>query len=165
MADPQGASLPSTLTIARLADVAGSQPVLVPVTSRAELFTVPVLSTTLLAELQKGADVRLIVERGKDGERIAMSYRPSPLAFAVRIDRDTLAARGVQMGDVIVVEPVEILPPVNGSMVVALVDGECGAYIYQPPFLLPQSLEPAQPVRLDNAFILGRAVHLERPLT
>jgi hypothetical protein len=84
----------------------------------------------------------------------------TPNTFAVRIETNTLMAKGVVSGDIVIVEPHQERKPKTGSIVVALHEDKLGVWIYQPPMLVGDGVA----VPINKALIVGRAIQLERPL-
>jgi SOS-response transcriptional repressor LexA len=168
LADPKTASLPTSATVAKLSRVASSQPNLVFDQATQKLFEgVPLFNARQVERfLKSDRDMQKQLVRAslEEGPAITTMYKPSPRAFAVRLDTDSLELRGLYKTDLVVVEPVDVVPPTNGSIIIAQVAGKLSAYLYQPPLLVPQSRSDNQPIEIRSVAIIGRAVHLERPL-
>jgi transcriptional regulator with XRE-family HTH domain len=162
-----GNSMPTAETLARLARAAGSEPSLIGKSRIVPTHSVPILAGNDLRRFMKGnrAMQTEIVEQALDTAPIlTVLYKPSPRAIAVQIETDSMVARGVKPGDYIVVEPLDIVPAVNGALVVAEVHKKIGAYLFHPPFLLAQTMTASAPIPIVDALIIGRAMHLERSL-
>jgi SOS-response transcriptional repressor LexA len=166
--DPVTASLPNTETLAKLARAAGSQPYFVGGTTGLQGYAVALADRTALIRYLKcdgRAQAAMVSNLAGEGPTVIVSVRPSARAIAVAITNDTLSARGVFPGDIVVVEPVDVLAPTDGSIVVAIVDEKIGAYVHQPPFLMPVTSSGAvDVVRIRDARIIGRGIHLIRKL-
>lgn len=167
--DPLSASLPSAETIGRLAWAAGSEPRFLSDGPHTEVCRIPVLTLeqvrTLLTLSRNG--VKAFIHhalRASDG-CVVVERRSSPCAFALQISSLHMNAGGLLPEDRIVVEPVDLLPPRPGDLVVAI-DGEsaCG-FRYYPPYLVPASTDSTCcPVTCKEATLAGVAVHVARPL-
>ena len=167
--DPTSASIPSAETIGRLAWAAGSEPRFLPDRQSFEVYRIPVLTlgqVRTLLTLNRGQAKDFIHDALRTSNRcVVIERRSSPCAFALQISSPHMNAGGLLPDDQIVVEPIDLMPPRPGDLVVAL-DGEaiCG-FRYYPPYLVPSSTDSTCcPVAYDSATVAGVAVHVARPL-
>lgn len=152
------AAIPSSRTLAKLGEVAGDPP---------PLIRLQEISATPIRVLNKDEIcLWLTVGLEQPAPRVETSSREfvyvtgevSANAVAVALETDAVSARGVVSGDLIVVDPAA--PPVHGKIVVFVdVDGRVSAAVYAPPYLIPQSTNPAHvPLPIDGARIVGVAL-------
>ncbi len=167
---PRG-PMPTAATLAKLVAVAGSHPDFSGGKRDAQgmFFSVPLLHgpevDKLVGKMGTETQEAWLTARALEGPVVATLYRPSDRAFAVRIDVASLTGRGIFPQDTVIVEPNDILPLEAGCIVVVRSEGQTGAYEYRPPYLLPHVNGTTMgPIMIDNATIVGRAVHLQRSL-
>lgn len=157
-------SLPNTETLAKLAKVANSQPKLID-TDRVPVYYLPVLDAndveTILG-LGHTQQEDFLTSLKLEHTQVASVRRRSLRAFGVKIDTESMNAKGLLAGDVAIVEPADLVPPTNGALVAVLSEGLVGGYIYQPPFYLPASTLPFAPLMMDAAELIGRIMQIER---
>lgn len=167
--NPVSASLPSAETIGRLAWAAGREPSFLSDEPSSEVCRIPILTLeqiqTLLT-LSRSQAKDFIREALRDNGRcIAIEQRLSPCAFGLQITSQHMNAGGLLPEDRIVVEPVDLLPPRKGDLVIAI-DGStvCG-YRYFPPYLVPTSTDSTCcPIEHNGATVAGVAIHVTRSL-
>ena len=169
LASPKGASLPTTETLGKLAVVAGSQPAFIAYDAGPIGFwTVAVLTRKQAMQvISVGAGMQKELLRGmaEQGETVRVAYDPSDRAFAVRVELMSTDARGIFAGDLVVLEPFERASTKGPTLVAAVYADHIGVWLYEPPFLVPQSTDQGlRPVAIAAARILGRCVHLTRSL-
>ncbi|MGQ9365164.1 XRE family transcriptional regulator [Azospirillum sp. ST 5-10] len=167
--DPAGGSLPGTDTIGRLARTAGCEPRFLDDGLFPPLCRVPVLTLAQVLDMlrlgRRAAEVYL-ADRLRDGGACVAVDRPSsPRAFALCVGSRSLNAAGVLPEDRVVLEPLDLLTPRAGDVVVTVHgDAVCG-YRYYPPHLVPVSTDPeCCPTAIDGAHVAGVAVQVVRPL-
>jgi hypothetical protein len=167
--NPETASLPSAETIGRLAWAAGREPRFLSDGPNTEVCRIPILmpeQVRTLLTLNHAQVKDFIHEALRDnGQCIAIEQRPSPCAFGLQITSHHMNAGGLLPEDQIVVEPIDLLPPRQGDLIVAI-DGSmvCG-YRYFPPYLVPTSTDSTCcPIAHDGATVAGVAIHVTRSL-
>lgn len=167
--DPDTASVPSAETIGRLAWAAGSEPRFLSDGPAAGFCRVPLLTleqvrTVLVLTPPRCLQFLASVLR-EHGHCVLVDHHASDRALAIRITSHHMNAAGLVPDDRIVVEPVDLLPPRTGDLVVAIgSDCLCG-YRYYHPLLVPVSTDSSCiPLTCDGAAIVGVAVHVVRPL-
>lgn len=167
--DPHSGSLPGADTLGRLARAAGSEPRFLanghePSVWHVPLLTLAQLQTLLAIEACAAADFLGAVLR-ETGACVPVDRRTSPRAFALRVGSHHLNAGGVIVDDRIVVEPVDVVPPGTGDLVIVLDGDSVCAYRYYAPYLVPVSTDSGcVPMRWDGARVVGIGVHVSRPL-
>lgn len=167
--DPARGSVPSAETLGRLARVAGSEPRFLDETAYLAVARVPLLSVEQVQnflELGRRAGEAFIAAALTGGARgIAMDRPASRRAFALTIASSSLNAAGVLPDDCVVLEPLDVLAPLAGDVVVTVGDGTVCGYRFFPPHLLPVSTDPGcRPTPIDRANVAGVAVHITRCL-
>lgn len=166
---PEIGSVPGAETIGRLARAAGSEPRFLDDGAAPAIWRVPLLGHDQLRMLLKvdghGA-VRFLEGMLRDGcDRVVIDSRPSPRAFALRITSRHLNAGGVIDRDQVVVEPMALVPPRTGDLVIVLDGSDVCGYRYYPPYLVPVSTdEGCVPMPCSAATVLGVGVHVRRDL-
>lgn len=167
--DPVMGSLPSADTLARLARLAGSEPRFLDDRAYPPVSRVPVLTLEqvhIFLDLGRRPGETFLAGALRDGAAsVAMDGATSPRAFALRILSKSLNAAGVLPQDYVVLEPLDVLPPQVGDVVVTVGDGTVCGYRFFPPQLLPVSTDPdCHPTRIDRAHVAGVAVQVVRAL-
>lgn len=168
--DPADGSLPGADTLGRLARVAGSEPRFLDDGAFPPLHRVPLLTMeqahTVLELGRRAAEAFLAaVLRDGSGGCVAVDRPASRRAFALKIGSRSLNAAGVLPDDRVVLEPIDIMPPRPGDVVVTVGQGSICGYRFFPPHLLPVSTDPdCAPTPIDDARVAGVAVHVVRPL-
>ncbi len=167
--DPVMGSVPSADTLARLARIAGSEPRFLDEHAYPPVSRVPVLTLDqahIFLDLGRRAGEMFLAGALRDGTAsIAMGGTASPRAFAMRIVSKSLNAAGVLPQDCVVLEPLDVLAPQAGDVVVTVGDGTVCGYRFFPPQLLPVSTDPdCHPTRIDCAHVAGVAVQVVRSL-
>lgn len=167
--DPEVASLPSAETIGRLAWAAGQEPRFLGQPHEAAGTRVPVLDLAGLRALQllgiHQAEEFLDDARRNNGPGILYDRQASRRAFALKVTSLHMNAGGLIPDDLVVLEPVDIVPPRRGDLVVVVEGAHVCTYRWHPPLLVPASTDPVcVPVPCTEASILGVAIHLVRTL-
>lgn len=167
--DPVDASLPSADTIGRLARAAGSEPRFLDDGAYPAVSRVPLLDLDrvhALMALGRRAGEAYLSAALRDGTPCVAVDRPaSRRAFALRIGSRSLNAAGVLPNDRVVLEPLDLLPPKPGDVVVTVSDHTVCGYRFFPPHLLPVSTDPdCAPTPINDAHVAGVAVHVVRAL-
>ncbi len=167
--DPDAASIPSAETLGRLSWAAGSEPRFLADGQPGGFHRVPLLSVEqarMAMRLERRrcrSYLAALLEEG--GKSVLIDRQASARALALRITSSHMNAAGVIADDRIVLEPVDLLPPRTGDLVVTLEGDCCCGYRYFHPLLVPVSTDAAcVPVSCENAAILGVAIYLVRPL-
>lgn len=167
--DPVLGSLPSADTLGRLARSAGSEPRFLNEEAHRPVCRVPLLDldqVRALMDLGRRAGEAFLAAALRDGgEAVAVERPASRRAFALKIGSRSLNAAGVLPNDRVVLEPLDVLPPKPGDMVVTLSDHAVCGYRFFPPHLLPVSTDPdCGPTPIGDAHVAGVAVHVVRAL-
>ena len=167
--DPAEGSMPGADTIGRLARAAGSEPRFLDDGAYPAVCRVPLLDLNqvhALMGLGRRAGEAYIAAALRDGNICVAVDRPaSRRAFALTIGSRSLNAAGVLPNDRVVLEPLDLLPPKSGDMVVTVSDHAVCGYRFFPPHLLPVSTDPdCRPTPLGDAHVAGVAVHVVRAL-
>ncbi|AWU95324.1 helix-turn-helix domain-containing protein [Azospirillum ramasamyi] len=167
--DPVMGSVPSADTLVRLARVAGSEPRFLDDHAYAPVSRVPVLTLEqahIFLDLGRRAGEAFLEGALKQGaSSVAMDGRTSRRAFALRILSKSLDAAGVLPRDCVVLEPLDVLTPQTGDVVVTVGEGTICGYRFFPPHLMPVSTDPdCRPTAIDRAHVAGVAVHVVRAL-
>ncbi|MBP2299029.1 XRE family transcriptional regulator [Azospirillum picis] len=167
--DPVMGSLPSADTLARLARIAGSEPRFLEDHAYGPVTRVPVLTLEqahLFLDLGRKAGEEFLAGTLKAGAAsVAMDSGTSRRAFALRIVSKSLDAAGVLPRDCVVLEPLDVLSPQPGDVVVTVGDGTICGYRFFPPHLMPVSTDPdCRPTAIDRAHVAGVAVQVVRAL-
>ncbi|SMH44958.1 LexA family transcriptional regulator [Azospirillum agricola] len=167
--DPVLGSVPSADTLARLARVAGSEPRFLDERAYPPVARVPVLTPEqahVFLALGRGAGEAFLAGALREGSAsILLDGAASRRAFALRIVSKSLNAAGVLPRDCVVLEPLDVLAPRAGDMVVTVGDGTVCGYRFFPPQLLPVSTDPdCRPTLIDHAQLAGVAVQVVRAL-
>lgn len=184
--DPVAGSLPSAETLGALARAAGSEPRFLrsgdghssdglPGEGAAAIVVrVPLLSLeqalTLRALERRSAEAFLAEafldeQRRGNGGWVPLDRPVSRRAFALTLTFPSLNAAGVLPDDRVVLEPLDIVPPRPGDVVVTVDKGGAQGLRWFPPHLLPVSADPTlAPIACDGAPIAGVAVHMVRRL-
>ncbi|MGF7175172.1 helix-turn-helix domain-containing protein [Azospirillum doebereinerae] len=167
--DPVMGSLPSADTLARLARIAGSEPRFLDERAYPPVARVPVLTVeqahAFLDLGRRAGELFLATALRAGSQSIVLDAIASPRAFALRIVSKSLNAAGVLPQDCVVLEPLDVLPPRSGDVVVTVGDGTVCGYRFFPPQLLPVSTDPdCQPTPIDRAHVAGVAVQVVRAL-
>jgi SOS-response transcriptional repressor LexA len=151
--------VPSSDTISKLAQAAGSQPNLgfVPGAARVAVRVVPVVREGYLI-------MRDAVSHGTN-ETVAVASSASDQAVAVLVESDSMNASGIFPDDIIVIEPLEVQPVSKGRIVAAVHEGAVVYAEYQPPVLIPRSTNRNhRVVGLNDAEVVGVATQVIRRL-
>ena len=152
------ASLPGTETLFKLSRAAGSQPDLIGLVSSPK-HTVPLFTLEQIIKMAHALPVDPSIEL----PQVVTTSKRSKKAFAAKIETDTLNTRGLLAGDIVVIEPDEVV--VHGALVAVLHDETLKPLLYHPPFFMPQSSNAAhQPVPMDQAIMIGRIVQIVRDI-
>ncbi len=167
--DPVEGSMPGADTIGRLARAAGSEPRFLDGDTHPAACRVPLLDLdqvhALMALGQRAGEAYLAAALRDGSASVAVDRPASRRAFALKIGSRSLNAAGVLPNDRVVLEPLDLLPPKPGDMVVTVSDRSVCGYRFFPPHLLPVSTDPdCGPTPLDDAHVAGVAVHVVRPL-
>ncbi|HYG90865.1 MAG TPA: helix-turn-helix transcriptional regulator [Azospirillum sp.] len=167
--DPANGSIPSADTIGRLARAGGSEPRFLDDGAYPLVCRVPLLDLSqvhALLHLGRRGREAFIAAALRDGNTSVTVDRPaSRRAFALKIGSRSLNAAGVLPNDRVVLEPVDLLPPKPGDVVVTVSDDTVCGYRFFPPHLLPVSTDPdCGPTPVDDARVAGVAVHVVRRL-
>ncbi len=167
--DPVEGSMPGADTIGRLARAAGSEPRFLDGDTPPAACRVPLLDLDqvhALMALGRRAGEAYLAAALRDGSASVAVDRPaSRRAFALKIGSRSLNAAGVLPNDRVVLEPLDLLPPKPGDVVITITDRFVCGYRFFPPHLLPVSTDPdCGPTPLDDAHVAGVAVHVVRPL-
>lgn len=146
-----GRFLPSSTTVSRLARAAGSTPPMIGGSPLIETSTIALYGS--LADAQSGAARLGFVQSMVD---------VSDRAFALTVTSAALAMRGVFPGDVLVLEPVEVLTARDGDLVAYLGDGGedvgqwAGGYV--------QRFDGRPPLAAADVLVTAVAVEVQRRL-
>jgi len=158
--------VPSTQTIAKLSRACGSMPEI----GQKVLSPVPVEKIVPLYSAKDAVSV-LLLEKAPSkttGKRaISTMQAVSEDAFAVTVSIRRMVLRGIAPDDIVTCEPVAVLKPRPGSVVLYAEKGskvlEFG--VYQAPHITHHSSEAPEVVALEDATIVGVAVEVRRRLT
>jgi len=146
--DPVSSQVPSATTVAKLARVAGSQPNLGSF-ERVQVSTVP---------LYIYGDAM-----GSVTGHFPTGYPVSEDAYAVKLTTDVMNAAGIFPGDVLIIEPIDRIAPVNGKVVLAEdMNGDQVIGRVMQPWLMPQSTGKHEPRPLDELEVMGVVVSMSR---
>jgi len=167
--DPARGSMPGADTLGRLARAAGSEPRFLDDGTCPPVSRVPVLTLDQVEVLRdlgrRAAESFLATVLRQGGDSVPVDRPASRRAFALRIGSRSLNAAGVLPDDRVVLEPLDVLPPKPGDMVVTVHDDSVCGYRFFPPHLLPVSTDPdCGPTPITDASVAGVAVHIVRPL-
>lgn len=161
------ASVPSCVTIYRLARVAGTSPCFAQKTFSEVPLVQPQHLAMFLSDLTS-PQARTLFLHQPGTKTIAVTsaiYKPSDQAFALQVQTRHMQAGGVLPGDYVVVEPPTVLEPQLMSIVAVRLNGQVACFRYMRPWLHPMSTDPEhEALLMDGVTIAGVVVHLERPL-
>ena len=157
-------SIPSSVTISKLAKAAGYGPVYLD-------WNTETLEKTVLIPVLPEEKVTEFLDERLDLDSLTtcifavdMRHKTTNM-IAVTLTASSYDAEGIFAGDTVVCVSVKEQPFINGSRVVAKTEeGGIGVYGYNPPFLTTQSLSGLGPVKLSNAELIGTAVKVQRDL-
>ena len=150
-------------TVRKLADAAG---VALPGSFDDDGVTKPHLKRVPLLKPSKTAvfnrrTLRDMADKAR--EFIAADIDPHQEVYAVEVSVPSYM--GVQVGDMILFEPFDAKQCAPGDLILAKTARGIGPFGYHPPLLVPQSSDrQIEPIRINEAQIVGRALQLVRRL-
>jgi len=141
--------VPSGRVLDELANAARSRPPLGP--ESATVTEIPLLQESEMGEILT--------------RRFSTTANVSRDSFAVRLETDTMSLGGIIPGDMMVIEPERTLPRRHGAVMAFRSGGKTYAARYFPPYMMPQSTNPAHsPIRESDVEVLGTVVQIIRDL-
>jgi len=163
--------VPSTRTLARLSQACGSMPEI----GQQVLSLVPADRAVPLYSAKDAVNVLLLGKepRKPTGRNVITTMQEvSVHAFAVEVSSRRMELRGITPRDIVICEPVAVLRPQPGSVVLYAVDvakpGEgLGTFelgVFREPFITHHSIDGPEVVAVEDATIVGVAVEARRSI-
>ena len=109
---------------------------------------------TEFRKMVEGNELRAILQGRVELSGVHVDLGTPQSYAAVVMESDSLSAMGVGVGDTLIVDA--MAPPAHGKVVCAIHEGKIAAFIYAPPYVLPQSVNAAwRPLPVDQVQIVG----------
>ncbi len=161
----ESAALPSTATLAKLAEAAGSEPRLLDQRLVVGMIETPVLSDGALLQFlplhcKTPAAIKFLL--AEQEMTIALPKQGTGMAFAVNITTDWLKGDGVNRGDKVVVEPFQ--DPQDGAVVLARRNESLGTLRLRGEQYCEKPGEVEAPVQDEDLEIIGTVIQHVRAL-